>query len=330
MRSEFLRARSRRSLRWLVALALVAVLGVAGIMWFTTARVTPADLEAATQRILTEQAQFYEACLTDPTIPAADKAAACTKVSEADARSTAVWSLPKRAFDRGAFESLVDLAGGIGVLLVVMVAATAGGADWGARTMGLLLSWEPRRTRVFVVRLEVLLMIALAVQALLVLFAVAAGSVIARAHPLELPAGVVPGFEPASVSEAAQHAARWVPLAGLAAAGSYALAMLTRSTGWAIAAAFGFVIVIESLIQGLWPWGSQWLIQTNVTAWLTGGLDVVVDRAAAERGAATLTDSSAVPGVVRIDDSRGLITLLAMVAVGCVISWWALRTRDVE
>ena len=58
--------------------------------------------------------------------------------------------------------------GGIGVLVSVMLAATAGGADWGARTMGLLLSWEPRRTRVFLVRLGVLLVIALAVEAMLV------------------------------------------------------------------------------------------------------------------------------------------------------------------
>ena len=78
-----------------------------------------------------------------------------------------MWTLPKRAFDRSGFEGLVGLAGGIGVLVVAMLAATSGGADWGARTMGLLLSWEPRRTRVFLVRLGVLLVIALAVQAIL-------------------------------------------------------------------------------------------------------------------------------------------------------------------
>ena len=89
------------------------------------------------------------------------------------------------------------------------------------------------------------------------------------------------------MSAAAESAARWVPLAALAAAGSYALAMLTRSTGWAIAAAIGFVVVIESLIRGLWPWGSQWLIQTNATAWLNSGLDLLIDPAAAQRLAST-------------------------------------------
>jgi hypothetical protein len=331
VRSELLRARSRRSLRWLLALAVLVVLGVAAIMWFTTARVTGADLEAATQRFLTEQTQFYEACMNDPYIPEDQKAMACWKPSEEQARDNALWNLPKRPFDRSGFEGLVGLAGGIGVLVMAMLAATSGGADWGARTMGLLLSWEPRRTRVFLVRLAVLLAVALAIQAILLLLAVALGSVIAQAHPLDLPAGEWPiDLRPVDTGEALQAAARWVPLAALAAAGSYALAMLTRSTGWAIAAAIGFVVVVESLIRGLWAWGSQWLIQTNAAAWLTGGLDVMVDRAAAERSTGYVTEGSTLPGYIRIDDSRGLAVLVAVVAVGCLVSWLSLRSRDVE
>lgn len=330
VRSEFLRARSRRSLRWLVALSLLAVVGVAAIMWFTTARVTATDLDTAAQRFLAEQTQFYEDCINDPNIPEDQKAMACWKPTEEEARSNAMWLLPKRAFDRSGFEGLVGLAGGIGVLVVAMLGATSGGADWGARTMGLLLSWEPRRTRVFLVRLGVLLAIALAVQAILALLAVALGSVIAQAHPLEVPAGSIPGYDPASVSVAAEFAARWVPLAALAAAGSYALAMLTRSTGWAIAAAIGFVVVVESLIRGLWPWASQWLIQTNAAAWLNGGLDLLVDRAAAERTTGFLSDGATLPGYIRIDDTRGIATLVTLVAIGCLISWWSLRSRDVE
>ena len=330
VRSEFLRARSRRSLRWLVALSLLAVVGVAAIMWFTTARVTATDLDTAAQRFLAEQTQFYEDCINDPNIPEDQKAMACWKPTEEEARSNAMWLLPKRAFDRSGFEGLVGLAGGIGVLVVAMLGATSGGADWGARTMGLLLSWEPRRTRVFLVRLGVLLVIALAVQAILALLAVALGSVIAQAHPLDLPAGALAGYEPASVSVAAESAARWVPLAALAAAGSYALAMLTRSTGWAIAAAIGFVVVVESLIRGLWPWGSQWLIQTNAAAWLNGGLDLLIDPAAAQRTGVYLSDGVASPGYIRIEDSRGLATLVVLVVIGCVISWWTLRSRDVE
>jgi hypothetical protein len=116
----------------------------------------------------------------------------------------------------------------------------------------------------------------------------------------------------------------------LAAAGSYALAMLTRSTGWAIAAAIGFVVVIESLIRGLWAWGSQWLIQTNAAAWLNSGLDLIVDRAAAERTTGFLSEGSTLPGSIRIDDTRAMATLVTMVAFGCLISWWSLRMRDVE
>ena len=153
LRSEVLRARSRRSLRWLTLLALLGVVGIAAIMWFTSARVTSEDLAIAAEQFRAEQQQAYEMCLADPNIPEAERPNLCWKPTEQDALANAIWTLPKRPFDRTGLEGLVSFAGGIGLLVAVMLAATSGGADWGARTMGLLLSWEPRRTRVFLVRL---------------------------------------------------------------------------------------------------------------------------------------------------------------------------------
>jgi hypothetical protein len=335
LRSEALRARSRRSLRWLTLLAVLGVIGIASIMWFTSARVTSDDLATAAEQFRAEQKQAYEMCLSDPNIPEAERPNMCYEPTEQDAFANAIWNLPKRPFDRTGLDGLVSFAGGIGLLVTVMLAATAGGADWGARTMGLLLSWEPRRTRVFLVRLFVVLGMALAVEAAVVLIAVALGSVIASAHDLVLPAGTtVPGYEAVDLGDAAELALRWLPLAALGAAGSFAVAMLTRSTGWAIGALIGFVAVVESLIRGLWPWGSQWLIQTNSAAWLTGGLNLLVDRAASERsgGYSELSEGAdqLPPGYIVISDARGLGTLAFVVAAACLISWISLRQRDVE
>lgn len=335
VRSEVLRARSRRSLRWLSLLALLSVVGIAAIMWFTSARVTGDDLAAAAEQFRAEQQQAYEACLADPNIPAAERSTFCWKPTEQDALANAIWTLPRRPFDRTGLEGLVGVAGGIGLFVAVMLAATAGGADWGARTMGLLLSWEPRRTRVFLVRLIVVLGLAVAVQAALVALAVGLGSAIAGAHDLVLPAGTtVPGYEPVDLGDAAELALRWLPLAALAGAGSYAVAMLTRSTGWAIGALIGFVAVVESIIQGLWPWGSQWLLQTNAAAWLSGGLNKLVDRAAAERSGG-YADFSQGPdplpaGYIVISDARGLATLAVIVVAALLLSGISLRQRDVE
>lgn len=335
LRSEILRARSRRSLRWLTVLALLGVVGIAAILWFTSARVTEGDLAAAAEQLRVEQQQSYEMCLADPGIPEAERPTVCWKPTEQDALDNALWALPKRPLDQSGLEGFVGFAGGIGLLVAVMLAATTGGADWGARTMGLLLSWEPRRTRVFLVRLVVVLGVALAVEAAMVMLAVALGSVIAGAHDLVLPAGTtLPNHQAVDLGQAAELALRWLPLAALGAAGSFAVAMLTRSTGWAIGALIGFVAVVESLIQGLWPWGSQWLLQTNAAAWLTGGLTKLVDRVAAERagGYSQYSEGSdQLPaGYIVISDIRGLATLAAIVAVACLVSWISLRRRDVE
>ena len=83
----------------------------------------------------------------------------------------------------------------------------------------------------------------------------------------------------------------------------------------------------------LWPWGSQWLLQTNAAAWLTGGLTKLVDRTTAERTGAYLTNASEgdlPPGYILISDTRGLTTLAAIVAAACLVSWMSLRQRDVE
>jgi hypothetical protein len=169
----------------------------------------------------------------------------------------------------------------------------------------------------------------------MVMLALGLGAAIAGAHDLVLPAGTtLPNHQPADVGVAAELALRWLPLAVLGAAGSFAVAMLTRSTGWAIGALVGFIAVVESIIQGLWPWGSQWLLQTNAAAWLTGGLTKLVDRAAAQRagGYALYSEGSdQLPaGYILISGTRGLATLAAIVAAACLVSWITLRQRDVE
>lgn len=339
VRSEALRARSRRSLRWMVALAVLAVLGVSALMWFSTGRVTQVELDAAAQEFLAEQQVYYEQCLADPSIPEDQRDEFCWKPTGEEAAQNALWTLDRGPFDQASFEGLIQFAGAIGALVCLLLAATTGGAEWGARTMGLLLSWEPRRTRVFGVRVLVVVLLALVIEAVLLAIVIALGSVIADAHALEITTSLLPGdstWQPADREAATALALRWLPLAGLAAVGSFAVAMLTRSTGWAIGALIGFVAVVESVVQGVWAWGSQWLIQTNIAAWLSGGIAWVVDRNAAQQGTAGYVDGPVTdearlgPGQILITDTRGLATLGAFVLAAALVSWVAFQRRDVE
>lgn len=336
LRSEILRARSRRSLRWMSLLAVLAVLGVCALVWFSTGRVTQTELDAAASNFLAEQQMYYEQCIADPTLTAEQVDEFCYQPTAQEAAQNALWNLDRRPFDQDGFDGLLYFAGGIGALVCLLLAATTGGADWGARTMGLVLSWEPRRTRVFLVRLLVVVVLALLVQGLLLLIALGLGSLIAEAHDLDATAAAQlgEGLTPADLGDATELALRWLPLAALAAAGSFAVAMLTRSTGWAIGASIGFVAVVESVVQGVWAWGSQWLVQTNIAAWLSGGITWTVDRNAAQQGYNAFGpgegETFVPPGSIVISDTRGLATLAALVVIAGLLSWITFRSRDVE
>mgnify|MGYP001819943915 CR=1 FL=1 len=334
--SEFLRARSRRSVLWLPLLAVLAVAGTAAIMWFSTAHLTQERLDSAAQSFLAEQQLYYDQCIADTDLSEAERDEFCWQPSAEDARSNAIWSLDRRPFDQGALEGLLVLGGGIGLLAALLLAATTGAADWGARTMGLLLSWEPRRTRVFAVRLAVAMTIGLVVEALLVVLALGLGAVIAGSHGIDpsVPSSALgDSYAAADLGAGLQRALRGLPLGALAAAGSFSVAMLTRSTGWAIGASIGFVTIVETVVRPLWPWATQWLIQTNLAAWLTGGSTVMVDPGAAQldNTFAPEVEVESVPaGFLLITDTRALATLTVIAATGVVLGWITFRRGDVE
>lgn len=338
LRSEWRRAMSRRGTRWLVGLALLAIAVVAGVVWATSAPATQADLDAAAQRFLAEQQVFYEQCMSDPGIPAAEKEMACWLPTEEDARANAFWMLDRAPFTEESMVALLSFAGGLATLVCVLLAASAGGADWGARTMGLLLSWEPRRLRVLVARLGVTVVVALVVAGLVVGLALAAAALVAGSRGVDL--GAAPesaAYRAADLAAGRELALRWVPIGVLAAVGSYGVAMAARSTGWAIGGSIGFVVVVESIVQGTWAWGSQWLVQTNLVAWMQGGMPWVVDRRAYEVGTGPgaftqggAGDPALQAGQIWLSQERALATLAAMGLAALVVAAVLLVRRDVD
>ena len=329
LRSELRRARSRRSLRWMLLLLVLGVIAVSAIIFATTAPVDADDLEQAVTRSMAEQQMYDEQCLADPSVPQEDKEQYCYKPTEQDIRSNAIYYLDRQPFTHGSMAGLLIFAGGIAAVVALLMGASAGGADWGARTMGLLFSWEPRRLRVFLTRLIVVVVTGLVVTAVAVAIAWALGSLIAGAHPMD-PAIRLPqdsGYPgPADLSEAARTGLRWLPLGVLAAAGGYGVAMATRSTGWAIGATIALVVIMEPFVQVLWPWGSQWLLQTNVAAWMSGGIEWQVSRSVTSGSDSTMTTF----GNIFISQGRAMAVMVLMVLVVLTVAGTLLRRRDVD
>src|SRR6266571_4955645 len=133
------------------------------------------------------------------------------------------------------------------VLLGVALAASLGGADWSAGTMTTLLTWEPRRIRVLLIRALVVALVVAFVTLFLqgVLLGAFSLAVALRGTSLGAPPGLV--------GTAVQTGLRVSTVAvgfGLVA---LAIATIGRSTVAALGVLFGYLVLFEGVIAGLRP-----------------------------------------------------------------------------
>jgi ABC-2 type transport system permease protein len=133
------------------------------------------------------------------------------------------------------------------VLLGVALAASLGGADWSAGTMTTLLTWEPRRARVLLIRALVVALVVALVTLFLqgVLLGAFSLAVALRGTHLGAPPGlvgtaVVTGLRVSTVAVGF----------GLVA---LAIATIGRSTVAALGVLFGYLVLFEGVIAGLRP-----------------------------------------------------------------------------
>jgi hypothetical protein len=130
--------------------------------------------------------------------------------------------------------------------------------------MATLLTWEPRRTRVFVAKL-------LACLVLVYLGAVLMEALLGLAL---LPAAVFRGSTAGAGAEWLRESAGLVGRVGLAccsgAALGYGLAMVGRNTAASLGVGFGYLLIGENLIRGFRPQWSDWLLVDNTAAFLEG------------------------------------------------------------
>ncbi len=285
-RAEFLRLVSRRLVRLLVLIGLFGVLAGAFLVFIRTGNASPADIASA--KLQAEQQ--YQFCAsnvqsapapvspsTNPdgspspgpnpqTLTAAQIAQLCSTSYENYLRST-----PFHAAT-GVGGGALAVLGGFAVLFLI-IGATAGGAEWSAKTMPALLTWEPRRMRVLTTKVLVLdaVTLVLAAGAAAVWFVLAL--LIAHFH------GDWSGRPSNFWSLLAAQEGKGLLLAAVTATTGFALASLMRSTGAVLGVAFAYLVLVENAVRIFAPKLSPWIIGNNVAALLLPhGYDAQISR----------------------------------------------------
>jgi ABC-type transport system involved in multi-copper enzyme maturation permease subunit len=295
--SEFLRIRSRRVVWMLAALAVAGMIVGCVLIAANTHRVSGGTLASA--HALYER--NVQACLaghTYPLTPAESAAQTCREqVHPAD-------FLPSGTFGMVLLPEIFQHIDFIIVLIGLVIGASAVGADWQSGSIGTLLTWETRRTRIWIARVVVVCLVvfvlALALLALLaVLFVFVAAT-----------RGTFAWLDGTWVRDSIGTAGRVAATATLGTLLGLSVAMIGRSSTAALAGVFVYLAVFESLVRAIYPKIGQWLLGPNVAVFVQG-----------------VATSPGIPTRVTLAHSVLVISLYAVVPFAIALLWF--RARDV-
>lgn len=144
------------------------------------------------------------------------------------------------------------------VVISLVLGATLAGAEWGAGTMTTLLSWEPRRVRLFAVKVSVIVF-GVALSFLMVEALLALGVL-----PAAISRGSFAGMDRWWAEDLFYITARGAPACVLAALLGFGLASLIRNTTAAVGGLFAYLIVVETVLRAVTRELNSWLITNNM------------------------------------------------------------------
>ncbi|HEX3326367.1 MAG TPA: ABC transporter permease [Actinomycetota bacterium] len=149
-------------------------------------------------------------------------------------------------------------------ILGIALAASFTGAEWSAGTMTTLLTWEPRRGRVYVAKL-------VAAAIFTFISAIVLQIILGLALlPSALAHGSAAGVNAHWFWTAAASASRGAIVAVLGAAIGLAIAWLARNTTAAVLVTFFYLFVLENVVLGLKQQWSGWLFSENAGIFIVG------------------------------------------------------------
>ncbi len=261
LRSEILRARSRRLVWMVVVGSILSVATGVSIAAVRSDRPSPAEMAVADRSARQDRAACmggaFGATVDRPPEGYASLEEFC---DEATAPANYVQSELIR------LDELPDILQGtslIVVLLGVLLGASLGGADWSAGSMTTLFTWEPRRVRVVVTRAVVAAIVAVVITLCLqFLFTVTWAVASAIRGITDTPDGFL-GETVAAIARASAVAV----LTGVAA---FAVATMGRSTAAAVGVLLGYLVIVEGFLAGVWLDLLPWLLVRAATVVVSG------------------------------------------------------------
>jgi hypothetical protein len=240
LRSEFLRARSRRLVPMVIVAGLLAVLislGIAAI--YANA---PSSSEVA-------QAQATYGSYVVRCERQVDRTGVPSGAPYADARTYCEHNVSPsiNGFLLRDLDAILQGIATFVILLGALLGASLGGADWTSNTMQTLLTWEPRRTRVYLTRGLVIAVSVFAITAFLQMVFAGVDVLVAASRGST-------GFLPSDFwRSVALTIGRTSVMASAFGVIAYAVAMIGRSTVASLGALVGYLILFEAVIAGFRP-----------------------------------------------------------------------------
>jgi ABC-2 type transport system permease protein len=315
LRSEFLRARSRRLVPMVLLGGMVAaIVAMSFAAYFSdpasddSVATAEAQAERNLQRCL--DGRFTQAGQVPPGYDSLEDYCRSTElVSLSDA---GVWlhDLPVVLVGIGTFV----------ILLAAWLGASLAGADWSSNTMTTLLTWEPRRTRVLVTRAVVVAVVVGVVIVFLQGFFSALFALVAKVF------GTTALSPPDLWSDVAATIGR-ISLMGLAIAlVAYAVAMIGRSTVASLGALFGYLVLFEGVIAGFRPQIQSYLLVR--AAGVIVSQQPILDYSATSSSGSGGSYSYATPDLL-LDVSGAWVVVAAYVLGLLALTLVAFHRRDV-
>jgi ABC-2 type transport system permease protein len=239
LRSELLRARSRRLVPMVLVGCLVAIVVGLTIAAFNSTKPSATETDQA-------QAQYersFARCMNGRYFGNGEQLPlGYDSLKDFCEKNTGVYV--DSSMWIGDLRHVIEGAATFTILIGVILAASLGGADWSAGTMATLLTWEPRRILVLLAR-------AIVVAVLVFVFTLVLQLILAGVFALAVSLrGTTAGHPPGLLEDTVRTMLRVSTMAVAIGIVALALATLGRSTVAALGILFGYLVLFEGVIAG--------------------------------------------------------------------------------
>ena len=194
----------------------------------------------------------------------------------------AVQSNPSNPLAMSGAHEFIEGTSALVVIAGWVIGTSLIGAEWQAGTMTTLLTWEPRRFRVFVAKT---IAAAVGVFVLVLLLELAFTGMLWLVAATR---GTTAGFDGAVVSSILELDLRVALLAAIGSVLGLSLATVTRNTGAALGIAFVYLAIVEGILRGWHQGWRAWLLGDSSSIFLLAQHDTEVSRTLWSAGAVLL------------------------------------------